>query len=272
MSEVVEVSADWLALREDEDARARSRELALAVAARMAPGPVIVHDLGSGTGSMARWLAPLLPGPQTWVLHDWNPGLTERARRGLPPLDRDGRPVAIVAREGALARLASGDLTGASLVTASALLDVLTAEEVTAVVDACIAARCPVLVSLSVTGEVALDPADPLDAALGSSFNGHQRRLAGGRRLLGPDGAALARRLLLEAGWHVRAVPTFWRLGARDPRLMRAWLDGWIDAALEHSPALGAQAAGYRALRAEQVRRGALSAVIVHTDLLAWPR
>ena len=36
----------------------------------MTAAPIVVHDLGSGTGSMMRWLAPLLPGPQTWVLHD----------------------------------------------------------------------------------------------------------------------------------------------------------------------------------------------------------
>ncbi|MEB0303591.1 hypothetical protein QN348_22145, partial [Mucilaginibacter sp. 5C4] len=63
------VSPDWLALREPEDAAARSRDLALTAAAKIPDGPVIVHDLGSGTGSMMRWLAPLLPGPQTWILH-----------------------------------------------------------------------------------------------------------------------------------------------------------------------------------------------------------
>ncbi|NUT57736.1 MAG: SAM-dependent methyltransferase, partial [Agromyces sp.] len=68
MSEIIAVSSDWLAVREAEDSRARSRELALAASGRLLSGPVVVHDLGSGTGSMMRWLAPLLPGPQAWVL------------------------------------------------------------------------------------------------------------------------------------------------------------------------------------------------------------
>ena len=37
MSEIIEVSGDWLALREPEDARARSRDLALAAAASSDP-------------------------------------------------------------------------------------------------------------------------------------------------------------------------------------------------------------------------------------------
>ena len=57
--------ADWLALREPADAAARSAELVDRLALR---SPLLIHDLGSGTGSMARWLAPRLPAPQRWVL------------------------------------------------------------------------------------------------------------------------------------------------------------------------------------------------------------
>lgn len=271
MSEIIEVSSDWLALREREDARARSRGLARAAARRLPPGPVVIHDLGSGTGSMMRWLAPLLPGPQTWVLHDWNPDLVDRAANGVIPLDRERRPVSIRTRTGLLAELAPGDLGDASLVTASALLDVLTAEEVDTVVRACVAAACPVLLSLSVTGEVRLGPRDPRDDVVEAAFNEHQERRVGDRGLLGPAGVALAERLLLGVGWNVRRATTHWRLGDHDPRLLEQWFDGWVDAALEQRADLQVDGAEYRTLRSSQLRRGALSAVVVHTDLLAWP-
>jgi hypothetical protein len=271
MSEIIEVSSDWLALREQEDARARSRELALAAAGKLRPGPIVIHDLGSGTGSMMRWLAPLLPGPQTWVLHDWNSNLVERATNGVVPLDRERQPLSVRARCGELAHLDPDDLDGASLVTASALLDVLTSEEVRAVIQACVAVGCPVLLSLSVTGEVRLDPRDPRDDVFEASFNAHQQRLVGGRRLVGPSGVALAQRLFLEAGWNIRPAATFWRLGDHDPRLLGQWFDGWVDAALEQRADLQVEGAGYRALRSTQLRRSALSALVVHTDLLAWP-
>ncbi|TYL51147.1 SAM-dependent methyltransferase [Agromyces mariniharenae] len=271
MSEIIAVSSDWLALREAEDSRARSRELAYAASRRLGSGPFVVHDLGSGTGSMMRWLAPLLPGPQAWVLHDWNPDLTEHATNGVVPLDRDGRPVSVRTRTGELERLDAGALAGASLVTASALLDVLTTRELRAVIRACLAVGCPVLLSLSVTGEVRLDPPDPPDEVFAASFNEHQQRLVGGRRLLGPAGVGRAERLFREAGWSIRTADTRWRLGDHDPVLLEQWFDGWVDAALEHRADLRDEGAAYRALRSEQFRRGELSAVVVHTDLLAWP-
>ena len=271
MSEIIEVSSDWLALREPEDARARSLKLALAAAGRLGPGPIVIHDLGSGTGSMMRWLAPLLPGPQTWVLHDWNANLVERATSGGVPLDRERRPVSVRARPGELAHLDPDDLDGASLVTASALLDVLTSQELRAVVGACVAVGCPVLLSLSVTGEVRLDPRDPRDEAFQALFNAHQQRSAGQRRLVGPSGVLQAQRLFLEAGWNIRSTATLWRLGEHNRRLLGQWFDGWLDAALDQRADLHVEGAGYRTLRSSQLRRGALSAVVVHTDLLAWP-
>ena len=44
----------------------------------------VIHDLGCGTGSMGRWLAPLLPGPQHWVVHDRDADLLEVAAADLP--------------------------------------------------------------------------------------------------------------------------------------------------------------------------------------------
>lgn len=272
MSDVLPVSHDWLALREAEDARARSGELVAALLPLLPPAPLVIHDLGSGTGSMMRWLAPLLPGPQTWVLHDWNTDLTDRALYGSAPRDRGLRDVSRISMTGELADLTAPDLTAASLVTASALLDVLTSEEVHAIARACIEVGVPVLFSLSVTGEVDLHPRDARDRHIEAAFNAHQRRLAGGRRLLGRYGGAIARGLFLQAGWHVRPVDTPWRLGDHESDLLGEWFDGWVDAAVEQRPELRADAAAYRALRASQIQRGQLSATVHHTDLLAWPR
>ena len=68
---------------------------------------------------------------------------------------------------------------GASLITASALLDMMTADELQRLVASCARAGCPVLITLSVTGRVDLTPADPLDHAIADAFNAHQRRTTG---------------------------------------------------------------------------------------------
>lgn len=269
MSTVIPVSADWLTLREDADGRSRSRGLAMR-AGRMLRPPVVVHDLGSGTGSMARWCAPLLPGPQTWVLHDWNGALLELASTSAPH-DGDGRPVAVRSRVGPLGRLAEVDLAEASLITASALLDVLSVEDLAAVVSACVGARVPVLFALTVTGNVSIDPVDAGDRVFEAAFNDHQRRSVAGRRLLGPDAVAAAADLFRAAGWSVRIEHAHWRLDGRDAALAAEWMAGWLAAAVAARPALEEWAVEYAKTRAAQQAAGELRIVVEHADLLAWP-
>ncbi|MER7456839.1 SAM-dependent methyltransferase [Micromonospora sp. NPDC126480] len=262
--------ADWLTLREPADAAARDADLADRARAQLTGArPLVVHDLGSGTGSMGRWLAPRLPGPQHWVLHDGNAGLLARAAADLPPAAADGSPVTVETRRGDLTRLTTADLAGASLVTASALLDMLTAEEVDRVAAAC-AAR-PTLFALSVDGQVRFDPADPLDAELAGAFNDHQRRTVGGRTLLGPDAAGVAAAAFARHGADVTLRPSPWRLGPADAALAGEWLTGWLDAAGEQRPELTGPVTAYARRRRGDLAAGRMSVSIGHLDLLAVP-
>src|SRR4051812_49556023 len=125
----VRVSPDWLTLREPADAAARSVELAGRLARHLRAGPLVIHDLGGGSGAMGRWLAPRLPGPQHWVVHDRDPDLLELAVAAPSGPAADGAGVSVEARQSDIARLAAADLAGATLIVASALLDMLTADE-----------------------------------------------------------------------------------------------------------------------------------------------
>ncbi|GAA2078059.1 hypothetical protein GCM10009840_11170 [Pseudolysinimonas kribbensis] len=270
MSAISLVTPDWLALRGPADDAARSAALAARAARLLPAGPLEVHDLGSGTGAMMRWLAPRLPGPQTWVLHDGDPGILAHVGSGFAR-DADGRPVTVRTSVEPLAELDPAAIAGAALVTASALLDVVTADEARRIVAACVASRAPALFSLSVTGRIDLHPVHPLDAELEAAFDEHQRRIAAGRRLLGPDAGPTIARLFADAGWPTRAERTPWRLGPADAALVEAWLDGWIVAAVEQRPELSAAAIPYRARRLAQLAAGALRVDVHHEDLLAWP-
>jgi Methyltransferase domain len=250
--------ADWLALREPADAAARAADLADSL--RLRP-PLVIHDLGSGTGSMARWLAPRLPGPQHWVLHDRDAGLLARAAADPPA------GATVQTRPGDLTRLTPADLAGASLVTASALLDMLTAEEVERVVAAC--AGRPTLLTLSVIGRVELSPADPLDAVLAAAFDDHQRRTVDGRRLLGPDAAAATVSAFRRRGIAVQTRFSPWRL--RPGALLDEWLEGWLGAACEQRPELAGPAAAYRERRRADSAAGRLAVTVGHQDVLAEP-
>ncbi|MEU4034733.1 class I SAM-dependent methyltransferase [Streptomyces collinus] len=264
---------EWLQLREPADAAARAADLLDPLRDRLAAlpdreGGLVVHDLGCGTGSMGRWLAPRLDGAQHWVLHDRDPYLLHFAAVASPRSAADGSRVSVETRRGDVARLTPDALAGAFLVTASALLDVLTTEEIDALAAACAGADCPALLTLSVAGRVELTPADPLDAEITEAFNAHQRHTG----LLGPDAVTVACEAFAERGMTVRLHPSPWRLGPEHAALTAQWLRGWVGAAVEQRPELRERAERYLRERLAACEAGELEAVVHHSDLLALPR
>lgn len=266
--ETIRVSPDWLELRERADAAARSRALVGELRRRLpASDPLLVHDLACGSGSMGRWLAPLLRGrPQRWVLHDRDPDLLTLAEELRPAAD-----ITVQTRLSDVTRLGPEELAGASLITASALLDLLTEDELAALVDACAQAGCPALFALSVTGRVQLLPADPLDARVVAAFDAHQRRTTPRGRLLGPAAVEAAAESFRRLGAEVVVRPSPWRLGAAESDLAAEWLNGWVDAACEQDPELIAEGARYRVRRLREAAAGALAVTVGHADLLVLP-
>lgn len=266
------VSAAWLDLREPADAAARSVALAEHLRRNLPPAaPLVIHDLASGTGSMRRWLAPLLPGPQRWVLHDLDEDLLDVAAANLPGPAADGDSVAVETQQGDVTELRASDLAGAGLITASALLDLLTHEELARLVDLCVDVGCPALLSLSVIGRVELAPADPLDPLVAAAFDAHQRRLTGRGPLLGPDAVAAAVEDFRRRGARVLVRPSPWRLGAAQADLAADWFTGWIGAACEQSADLAAVVGPYTSRRLAEARAGELAVTVSHADLLVLP-
>jgi len=265
----VRVRPEWLVLREPADAASRSAELAERLGRHVpAAGGLVIHDLGGGSGAMGRWLAPRLPGPQHWVVHDRDADLLKRAVADPPGPAADGTAVTVEARRSDITRLQPGDLAGAGLVVASALLDMLTADELAAMLCACIGIGCPILLALTVVGRVALTPADRLDARMAAAFNAHQRRTTTAGRLLGPDAVAAAVAALRGTGGEILVRPSPWRLDVAHADLTAEWLDGWVGAGCEQEPALAAVAGAYRARRLAQAAAGELAVTVDHADLL----
>jgi hypothetical protein len=268
----VRVSTGWLALREPADAAARAGDLAEVLAQGLpAADRWVIHDLGGGTGSMGRWLAPRLPGPQRWIVHDRDPDLLEVAAAERPGPGFDGAAVTVESRVSDITRLHPDDLAGASLITASALLDMLTGKELAGLVAVCAGAACPVLLTLSVVGRVSLTPEDPLDAVMAAAFNDHQRRATERGRLLGPGAVAFAADEFGRLGCEVVVRPSPWRLGVPEADLAAEWFTGWVGAACEQRPELAAQTAGYTRRRLQQFGASQFTVIVEHADLLVLP-
>ncbi|HET7196237.1 MAG TPA: class I SAM-dependent methyltransferase [Nocardioides sp.] len=271
-SEPVRAGAGWLALREPADAAARSTALVEELCPYLADDRVTrVHDLGCGTGSMARWLAPRLSGPQHWVLHDRDAELLPLAEADPPRGSSDGAPVSVETRHDDITRLDPSELADASLVTASALLDMLTADELDRLVHHCASTGSPLLLALSVTGRVDLAPADPSDEPFTAAFNEHQRRASAIGLRLGPDAleAAVERFTGLGREVEVRASP--WRLGPDSTQLTREWLAGWVGAACDQRPELDRLRPSYVERRLAELDQGRLTVTVHHQDLLVRP-
>jgi hypothetical protein len=267
---------EWLELREGADAAARVPGLLDPLRRHLAghpggDGTSVIRDLGCGTGSMGRWLAPRLEGPQHWILHDQDPVLLNLAVALMPRTAADGSPVTVATERGDIAGLTAADLAGTSLVTASALLDLLTGEEVDGLAAACAGAGCPALLALSVAGVVEMTPADPLDGEMGGAFDAHQRRVEQGRRLLGPDALTVACEAFAQRDATLWTQASPWRLGADEAALTEQWLRGWVGAACEQRPDLAPRAETYLRRRLAACVAGELEVVVHHNDLLALP-
>jgi SAM-dependent methyltransferase len=248
-------AAEWLALREPADRAARDAKLARRAAAAAGPSPLIV-DLGCGTGATYRALAPLLPAHARWCF-----------------IDRDRELLDAVMAVGAFeARIVEADigdvhalpLDAATLVTASALLDLVSEEWLRELAGRL---QVPFYAALSYCGSMHWTPDDPRDDAITGFFNRHQRGDKGFGPALGPDAGERAAAVFAEAGFDVHRADSPWRLGPDKLALQRELTDGIAAAAAEAGLA---DAAAWGRRRRETAAQG--RCVIGHLDILAIPR
>jgi hypothetical protein len=136
----------------------------------------------------------------------------------------------------------------------------------------CAVAGCPVLLTLSVAGNVLLAPADRLDQRVAAAFDAHQRRLTPRGRLLGPDAVSAAVDRFGRLGADVLVRPSAWHLGPAEAALAAEWLAGWLDAACEQDADLVRERDRYGRRRLSEAGAGRLGVTVDHADLLVLPR
>ena len=255
--------AGWLDLREPMDAVSRDPALLDAAADFLAgaPDPLAV-DLGCGTGSSIRAFASRAPAGLRWRLVDNDPRLLAIAA------ERGG--AAVETREMDLCEPDGVPLEGARLVTASALLDLVSEAWIEALARRVAAAGAGFHATLIYDGVMHWSPARPDDADIVAAFNAHQRRDKGFGPSLGPDAGRAAAAAFGRHGYRVQTGSSPWRIaaegGAGGDALHRDLVDGVAGAAAETGLA-AAQAWG----QARRAARGMSSCVVGHVDLLALP-
>ncbi|MGM0982250.1 MAG: class I SAM-dependent methyltransferase [Pseudomonadota bacterium] len=276
-------SAEWLALREELDARSRSHRLTGLAAdwLNQHPTPHGIVDLGSGSGSNLGFLAPRLPGPQRWRLVDHDARLLAHARRrGALLRDGAGARIELETHCRSLSPLDRAFLADADLVVASALFDLMSRSWVESLVAACAGHGQALLLTLSVDGDWAfLDRqgarvVESEDIAVRTLFQTHQHRDKGLGPALGGEAPAVLASTLLAAGFRIESDATPWHLAAGDAAqrgLAEALVTGWHDAAIEQTPTQAARLGAWRDRRLADIEAGELGVTVGHRDLFAWP-
>jgi hypothetical protein len=291
---VGEFSASWLALREPADVAARASRVTesvgrwLAAAAPSAGGRLAV-DLGSGTGSNFRYLSPRLPMVRHWRLVDHDRALLDKAQSDIAgwgvaralPVRRDHADLLLgAAPDLTRVELVDGDLAAEptwlrgniALVTASALLDLVSTPWMHALVRRVVEARACALFALSYDGRIVFDPDDVADERVRELVNRHQRTDKGFRgAALGPDAASLMRDLLTAAGYQVITDKSDWELDSSRAALQSELVRGWSAAATEVAPAARHDIAQWERRRLAESSAGRLKVIVGHDDLAARP-
>jgi hypothetical protein len=284
-------SAQWLALREPFDAAARSAPLVKEIRSRIALGtsgsPLEIVDLGAGAGSNLRYLAPLLGGVQRWRLVDHDATLLDAAlartrawaaQRGdaatptPSALEIRGATYActVSCERVDLAQLDALDLPTGGLVTAAALLDLVSRDWLESLARRCRSARASVSLTLTYDGRTTATPAEPEDAAVLAMFNRHQLFDKGFGPALGMRAAGAAETAFEAHGYELRVATSDWNVGRAEHALQLALLDGWLGAALEIAPESRLALQSWHERRRGHVLAGRSELRVGHVDLVGW--
>lgn len=254
-------SAEWLALREPADHAARSAAVTRAALDALPPDrPLRILDLAAGTGSNLRYL-----------LDAWS----DRTRPMFLLVDHDPALLAQVpAASGVETRcldLAALDdraiFERRALVTASALLDLVSERWVRALAVRCADTGAAVLFALSYDGRIVCSPEDPDDRAIVALVNAHQRSDKGFGPALGPDATDRAAQCFSDLGYRVQRGRSDWVLTPESAELQRQLIDGWARAAIEIAPGQEAVIDGWRARRLAHVDANRSRIIVGHQDL-----
>ncbi|MBV8662559.1 MAG: SAM-dependent methyltransferase, partial [Hyphomicrobiales bacterium] len=244
----------------------RNREALAALAAFFgARASLSIVDLACGAGSTMRAIGARLPPQQRWRLVDHDPDLLALVS---PPTRGQQIATAVADIAGALETILAEP---ADLVTASALLDLVSAAWLDRLVAQCAARALPLYAALTYDGRISFAPIENLDAEMVAAVNRHQRRDKGFGAALGPSAGASAIARFATIGWRVVSGASDWELGPEDTAIQAELLAGWAAAASENGDLPQADIDAWLARRLRHVTQRRSSIRVGHVDVFAAP-
>jgi hypothetical protein len=228
-----------------------------------------VLDLAAGTGANLRYLTPRLAGDQEWLLVDSDEALLTKAK-----VVQAFRLAHVETRLMDLSEIDHPDVKTLfkrrGLVTASALLDLVSETWLRGLARHCHGQAAPLLFALTYDGRIHCSPEEPEDASIRVLVNRHQRLNKGFGDALGPEASDRAEQILVTQGYHVERETSDWVLSHESAELQRALIDGWTHAAVEIAPEEASPIRRWNLRRLKHVNEGRSTIVVGHVDLAAW--
>ncbi|WP_439595639.1 class I SAM-dependent methyltransferase [Falsiroseomonas sp.] len=281
---------DWLELREPHDAAARSLDLAAQLAEALPARPRLL-DLGAGTGSLMRWMAPVIGRAQAWTLVDADGGLLSRAFGTTADFAEAqdwratfaGRKTLLVHAPGGAWRMEGliADLRDAprglpldkvDAVVNTALCDLVSEDWISRIAAGCAKHRLPFYAALNVTGRERFDPPHRADALVARGFARDQLRDKGfGGIALGARAPSVIAAAFAAHGYAVQRAPSDWRIPRQDPMMAAQLASGHAQAAMGQLRRDRRRILDWAMDRRAQAGLARLSARIGHADLLCLP-
>jgi len=281
-------SESWLSLREPLDTAARDAALVATLAAALRERPLVITDLAAGTGANLRYLAARLGGEQHWRLIDYDATLLDAVPARLDAWARR-HGATLTARDGVLDvrgptfscrverigldlahDIDALDVAPQSLVTASALLDLVSAPWLDALAARCDDAHASALFALTYDGRIEFAARDADDASVTSLVNRHQQTDKGFGPALGPTAADHTMDTFAKLGYRVDRARSDWHVDEEHRALRDMLIAGWASAACAIAPDLATTVEQWAERRVRTAAREA-RIVVGHADVPARP-
>jgi hypothetical protein len=162
-------------------------------------------------------------------------------------------------------------LADVDVVTASALLDLVSHEWLQQMVAHCVRHAVTVLFALTYDGRICFTPAHADDETVRLAVNKHQRFDKGFGPALGPAATTTARLMFEANGYAVQTADSTWWLGRDDDKLQARLVTDWSAVACEMDDTLASNLAAWRNRRLALVQQRRSRLLVGHIDLLASP-
>jgi SAM-dependent methyltransferase len=286
MSTETDFSVKWLNTRYPFDVAARNSEVEKAALMALPPDRDLrLLDLGAGTGNSCRYFIPKLPQNQEWLLVELNPDLIEAAKQQLVEFAKaegykrlpsdDGlkfkgkKTIHIRFLQHSFLHLNDVlDLSGFDLVTAGAVIDLLSTDMLEQLVQQFIGHVAPFLATINFVG-LLFDQATDRDRQYAALYMQHMQRER-------PFGRALGAHCIpfLESWLLIRDIPFLsgasdWMIRPEDTAMHAFQLDFMEEAITEMlaCPEAGEKLQEWLAQKRAASKAGQLSFRVQHFDI-----